>query len=307
MERDRIRVGSFESRVLALLMQADRIFLFRKLFVALSMILVVSGFVFAQNPGSSQKQTSLNSSQPVAVGSKSTTAVSKTVTFYGEPKALGQGQIRSWVSLDTNGNPTAIGLTFSEAALSALPKEPPPGAEGYEISLALPAQAARTAFKHIRFDWNPNGHPPEKVYDVAHFDFHFYTITEEERNGITVKGDDVARSNKQPAAEFVPEGYISVPNSALPRMGAHWVNPLSQELHGQAFTKTFLYGSYNGQLIFAEPMITKAFLETKTNVTEDIKLPAKYAQHAYYPTKYSVRYDPITREYTVALEGMTLR
>lgn len=132
-------------------------------------------------------------------------------------------------------------------------------------------------------------------------------ISEQDRNRITVQGDDVARSEKQPAAEFVPEGYIYVPEPAIPRMGAHWINPLSHEFHGQAFTKTFIYGSYNGNLIFAEPMITKAFLESKTNVTEAISLPAKYERHAYYPTKYSVKYDPATKEYTIALEGMTQR
>jgi hypothetical protein len=305
MERDQISVGSFQSRALAFAMQADRIFLFRKLFVALSMILVISAVVFAQSPASRSEQTSLNSSQPFAASNSE--AVPKTVTFVGESKPLGKGQVRSWVMLDGSGNPTAIGLTFNEAALSSLPAEPPPGAEGTEISLALPSQAARTAFNHVGLWWNPHGHPPEKIYDTAHFDFHFYMISEQERNGITVQGDDVARSNKQPAAEFVPEGYIYIPDSAIPRMGAHWVNPLSTELHGQTFTRTFLYGSYNGQLIFGEPMITKAFLETKTDVTEPIKLPAKYARHAYYPTKYSIRYDPIRREYTVALEGMTLR
>jgi hypothetical protein len=54
-------------------------------------------------------------------------------------------------------------------------------------------------------------------------------------------------------------------------------------------------------------MITRAFLEAKTNITEAIKQPAKYQQPGYYPTKYSVRYDPIKKEYTVALEGLTLR
>jgi hypothetical protein len=303
MERDQISVRSFQSRALALAMQVDRIFLFRKLFVALSIILVVSGVAFAQRPASRLEQTSLNSSQPVAVGK----GVSKAGTFVGETKPLGNGQVRSWVTLDGSGNPTAIGLTFGEAVLSNLPKEPPPGAEGTEVSLALPSEAASTAFKHVGLWWNPHGHPPASIYDVAHFDFHFYTITEQERSAITVEGDDVARSNKQPAAEFVPEGYVYIPDSAIPRMGAHWVNPLSSEFHGQAFTRTFLYGSYNGQLIFGEPMITKDFLETKTDVTEPIKLPAKYALHAYYPTKYSVRYDPVKREYTVALEGMTLR
>jgi hypothetical protein len=36
-------------------------------------------------------------------------------------------------------------------------------------------------------------------------------------------------------------------------------------------------------------------------------LPQKYAKPGYYPTKYSVRYDPVNKEYTVALEGMVLR
>jgi hypothetical protein len=305
MKRDQISAKGFQSRVLTLAMRVDRIFLFRKLFVALSIILVVFGLVFAQTTATSQRQTIQNSSQPVAVGESST--ASKVVTFFGEAKSLGKGKVRSWVSLDADGNPTAIGLTFNEEALATLPQEAPMGMEGTEVSLLLPSQASRTAFNHIGLDWNPHGHPPEKIYDVPHFDFHFYMITEQQRNGITVQGDDLARTQKQPAAEFVPEGYIYVPDSAIPRMGAHWVNPLSGELHGQAFDKTFLYGSYDGQLIFAEPMIAKSFLEMKTDVTEAIKLPAKYARRAYYPTKYSVRYNPVTKEYTIALEGMTLR
>jgi hypothetical protein len=227
--------------------------------------------------------------------------------IFGETKPLGNGVARSWVSLDSNGNPTAIGLTFNEEALSNLPKEPPPGAEGTELSLALPPQASATAFKHIMLNWNPHGHPPTSIYDLPHFDFHFYTISEEERGGIKVSGDDLVKSRKKPDAAFVPEGYVYVPDSEVPRMGAHWVNPLSKELQGQKFTSTFLYGSYDGRLVFAEPMITKAFLETKANLTETLSQPVKYESNAYYPTKYSVRYDPATKEYTVALEGMTLR
>jgi hypothetical protein len=54
-------------------------------------------------------------------------------------------------------------------------------------------------------------------------------------------------------------------------------------------------------------MITRAFLETKVNVSEYIKLPAKYAKPGYYPTRYSIKYDPVKKEYVVALEGMVLR
>jgi hypothetical protein len=305
MNTKQVSANSFQGRALRLMMGADRIFLFRELFVVLAMVLGITGLVFAQSPANHGNQTHRSVVKNATAGESLNDAQEKTII--GETKPLGQGQARSWVKLDGKGNPTAIGLTFSEAALSGLPAELPPGAESTELSLALPAEAAATAFKHIGLNWNPHGHPPEKVYDLAHFDFHFYMIAEAERAGITAKGDDLLKSRKEPAAEFVPEGYIHVPDSEVPRMGSHWVNPRSKELQGQTFTTTFLYGSYDGRFVFAEPMIAKAFLETKTNVTELIKLPAQYARKAYYPTKYSVRYDPIKKEYTVALEGMTLR
>jgi CRISPR/Cas system CMR-associated protein Cmr5 small subunit len=304
MNQNQLTVNSFQSRVVKLMMSFDRIFLFRKLFVMLAMLLLVTALAFAQSSVNRSSHNRLKSSKADAAG-KSLNAV-KERTILGETKQLGAGEVRSWVSLDSNGNPTAIGVTFSEAALSTLPKEPPPGQEGTEVSINFP-QEAGIPFKHIGLDWNPNGHIPAHIYDVPHFDFHFYTITEKERDRITVQGDDVARSQKQLPTEFLPEGYIYVPDAVVPRMGNHMINPLSKELHNQAFTSTFLYGSYDGRLIFAEPMITKAFLEAKTNITEVIKQPAKYQQPGYYPTKYSVRYDPVKKEYTVALEGMTLR
>ncbi len=302
---NQVSVNSFQGRAFRLVMGVDRIFLFRELFVALAMVLVVTGMVFAQHPVNQGSQSNLSISQPNGINTNLNDA--KETTIVGETKTLGKGQARSWINLDKSGNPTAVGLTFGEEALATLPTGPLPGEGWMEVSLALPPQASATAFKHIGLNWNPNGHSPAKIYDVAHFDFHFYMITEAERTGITATGDDLLRAKKQPAAEFVPAGYIYVPDSEHARMGAHWVNPLSKELQGQAFSTTFIYGSYNGSLIFAEPMITKSFLETKTNVTELIKLPAQYARKAYYPTKYSVRYDPIKKEYTIALEGMTLR
>ena len=289
MSTHKVIAESFQRRVLAAVMRFDRIFLRRELFVALATVLMVSGLVFAQRPARR-------------------IAATKEQTIVGETKPLGAGTARSWVRLDRSGNPTAVGVTFSENALETLPKEPPAGAEGVGISLELPAQASKTAFRHIGLDFNPHGHEPVKIYDTAHFDFHFYMISETEREGITATGDGLLKGNKQPAAEYIPEGYVNVPNSVVPRMGSHWVNPLGRELNGQQFTTTFLFGSYDGRLIFAEPMITKSFLETKTNVTELIKLPKSYERRGtYYPTKYTVRYDAAAKEYTVALEGMTLR
>jgi hypothetical protein len=267
-------------------------------FATLLIVLAVSGLVLAQPRQRGRERSSVPS---LAVVMEKFSP--KAGTFIGDNRPLGNGTIRSWVTLDKNGDPTAIGVTFSEAALSGLPAKEP----DTEYLLSLPPQASATAFNHIGLDWNVKGHQPTGVYDVPHFDFHFYTITPQERDRITAQGDDLARVNRQPSAEYMPAGYVLVPDSAVPRMGSHLANPRSGELHGQPFTKTFLFGSYDGHIIFYEPMITRSFLESKANITEFINLPARYSKSGYYPTKYSVKYDPKNKEYTVSLEGMTRR
>jgi hypothetical protein len=288
------------SKDTARLRRRSRWVFYRKLLTGFALAGLVAGAAFAQN-NSAQRQSA---SHLVTAANEASNA---PTTFFGTASPLGNGSVRSWVKLDKDGKPTAIGVTFSEAALSGLPKEPPAGQEGTEHILALPPEAGVTGFNHIMINWNPHGHPPGQVYDTAHFDFHFYTISPEARERITAQGDDKAKTRRQPPAEYVPAGYIYAPDSEIPRMGGHWVDPQSNEFRGQPFTRSFLYGNYDGQIIFWEPMITKAFLETRTNVTEIIKLPAKYARPGYYPTEYSVKYDPASKQFTIALEGLTLR
>lgn len=274
--------------------------------VALMTILAISMLVVAQTGASRQRPTDSPAYASTAAVDKGSTPAGPAI-YTGTAMPVGNGAVRSWVRLDQNGSPTAIGVTFDEAALDGLPAEPPPGQLGTEYVLALPPEAKATAFDHVYMNWNPHGHQPSTIYDVGHFDFHFYTISSQARTQITAKGDDLAKTQRRPAAEFVPEGYVYAPNSEEPQMGAHWIDPVSHEFHGHSFTRTFLYGSYDGQLIFFEPMITRAYLLTKPEVTEPIKLPARYAKSGYYPTRYSVKYDAAKKEYTVALEGMTLR
>ncbi|HEX8141605.1 MAG TPA: DUF5602 domain-containing protein [Pyrinomonadaceae bacterium] len=274
---------------------------YRKLLAGVALSLLVAGSAWAQSPAQRQ---SANNLLP-ATGESATAPVAGT--YFGEARPLGNGIIRSWVKLDKDGKPTAIGLTFTEAALAGLPQAMREGMEETEVVLALPPEAGATAFNHIGVNWNPKGHEPAKVYDLAHFDFHFYMISPEARNRITAQGDDRAKARRQPPQEYIPAGYIYAPDSEVPRMGGHWANPQSNEFQGQPFTRTFLYGNYDGQIIFMEPMITKAFLETRASVTEILKQPARYARPGYYPTSYSVKYDPATKQYTVALEGLTLR
>ena len=269
----------------------------RTVSIALALLLLIIGMAFTQGAAFGA-QKKLISNAP---------AKGKAGTFVGATKPLGSGTVRSWVTLNEAGKPVAVGLTFTESAFKTAPTELPSGRENVVLNLQLPKEAAATAFDHIGFDWNPMGHPPANIYTVPHFDIHFYTISVKEQERITAQGDDVQKCYQKPAAEYIPAGYILPPDTAVPRMGAHWIDPNSRELNGQPFTRTFLYGNYEGKIIFYEPMIAKSFFETKASLTEDIKLPQKYAKPGYYPTKYSVSYDAVKKEYTVALEGMTLR
>ncbi len=57
-------------------------------------------------------------------------------------------------------------------------------------------------------------------------------------------------------------------------------------------------------MIFVEPMVTLAYLNTRPNLTFPVKAPAQYSRRGYYPTHYSVRYDKHSRAYIAALGGL---
>jgi hypothetical protein len=224
---------------------------------------------------------------------------------------MGHGVAYAWTKEDAAGNPVAVGVTFTESALSGLPTEKPnTGFDGYEFPLALPKNGAtaKTPFDHVALEWMPKGHIPPGIYDVPHFDVHFYMTPVSERLKITLDADDMVRCRKQPDAKLMPEGYIYAPDSEIKFMGAHWVDLATPELNGKPFTYTFLFGSYNGNVMFYEPMVTMEYLKRKPNLVEAIKQPRE-VQHPglYYPTKYTIRYDETRHEYTVTLEGFEKR
>lgn len=227
----------------------------------------------------------------------------------GKAEVLGNGLVWSWAKLDKKGKPTSVGITMTETALEGLPdvKQMPKGPEPMmEIMLDVPKVKGLT-FDHIGFDWNPVGHPPVKIYDLPHFDVHFYTIDMKTRREMMPKTAGMKRAAKAPAPRFIPAGYILPPDTIVPQMGAHWISKGAKELAGNPFSTTFLYGTYNGATAFYEPMVTTAFMQTKPNFTENLATPTAYAKPGYYPTRYRVQYNPQRKEYTIALDGLTYR
>lgn len=233
-------------------------------------------------------------------------------TIEGAAQPLGQGSARSWVTLDAQGTPQAVGITLSEAALQGLPTTAAGGHAASEITLKLPAEAAATGIDHIEIDWNPQGHEPDPIYGVAHFDFHFYLITQAQQQAIVPSDPAYAtKAARLPAATYVPTGYVPPPGdpvaNTVPQMGIHWVDPSSPEFNGKPFTSTFIYGSYDGRFTFVEPMVTKAFLDSKPDFVHDVAQPSRVAFSGYYPSRYRVSYDASAKVYRIVLDGLVRR
>jgi hypothetical protein len=219
-------------------------------------------------------------------------------TYYGPSVSVGDGNARAWVMVNPAGKPTSVGINFSEQALNGLPDQVE------EYVLELPKEAKSSLYKHFTFGWNPQGHEPPGTYDLPHFDIHFYMISNEEREAIT--GLAPPAMDPAPAAKYIAANYIQTPGR-VPMMGAHWVDVLSPEFNGSKFTKTFIYGTLNKEVIFHEPMITREYLLTKPTEVIAIRQPEAYQKSGYYPVKYSIKYNSTSKEYTVSLEGLTYK
>ena len=229
-------------------------------------------------------------------------------TAYGRPAKVGNGTARTYITL-TNGVPE-IGVAMTEAALDGLPDADGAGgvhAHGhttFETVLDLPS-ANPTPFRHVLLNWNPGGHEPPGIYDTPHFDFHFYVIDSREREAIDPADPEYQRkAERQPDAAWIPERYVMPAPLPFARMGVHWVDTTSAELRGEPFTRTFIYGSWDGEVIFGEPMVTKAFLETRPQFSATLPAPPRGRGDGFYPEGYSVRWDEASREYRIALTGL---
>lgn len=256
----------------------------------------------------------------------------KTKTYYGEPEVMGQGTARTYVRLDGNGAPTAIGVIFPKTVLEGLPAKRNTTSrcfdkngngkidehgecEGdYETRLSLPSGLASRSdlvVKWVGFNWNPEGHDPAGVYDVPHFDFHFYIVDRNMIDGIGsgpcayfMNCDDYKRAISPVPAKYVAPDYISV-NAAVAGMGNHLVDSKAPELSTppQKFTHTWIFGAYGGHIIFYEPMITREFLRSRPSECTPVRQPQAWEKTGYEPTKHCIR-ESNSGEYTVSLEGL---
>lgn len=242
---------------------------------------------------------------------------------YGVPQKIGNGMVRTYVVLDAKaGNtPLEVGVALDATALTGL------SSQMQMLHLAMPA-GAPAPYDFVMFDWNPQGHPPMTVYNVPHFDFHFYTVPEAEVMAILPTASNwVSGANAWPTDVPMFYGAPTPPGLAhtetVPMMGLHWSDIRSPELqkflpsppgnpaNWSAFTKTFIYGSWAGKFTFLEPMITLDYLRTNPNDDIGVPQPANaaiaFGEAGWYPSRYRITYDAQAKEYRVALAGLLLK
>jgi hypothetical protein len=264
-----------------------------------------------------------------------TESKSVVTRFTGPASQLGDGTAASYAEVDELNVPKAIGVVFTAAALKNLPTAPSDGnrcldsnhddqidqakecAGWHERVLPLPTELSRRAdmpFKWVLLNWNPNGHIPHGVYDVRHFDVHFYIEVIEKVFAIQrgacgpefVRCDQFARAKLPLPSNYMHPDFKDV-DAIAPAMGNHLVDLTSHEFHGQPFDHTFIYGIYDGRVTFYETMLTLKFLNSKPIECVTIKAVPAVALTGYYPTKTCYRYARDKNEYTVSLEDFELR
>lgn len=221
-------------------------------------------------------------------------------TEYLGPKVpVGNGNAWTYVITDELLEPLSIGVRFDEGALENLPTG---SHHADEFTLDLPDEFPVAPYDHITLDWNEKGHEPPGLYDLPHFDVHFYFINGSQRDKITP--DNMEAFNRPLAPEHLAPDYLETPGG-VPRMGAHIIDLLSPEIAGTGnFTHTFIYGKYDAVVNFLEPMVTKAYLESKPSLNQAIRQPEKWQRSGYYPDKYTINFDEDTGVYSVGLEGL---
>lgn len=229
-------------------------------------------------------------------------------TFYGPQVQIGNGHMRSWINITHSGKPLAIGIEMTGGALNNLPNDPNNHAAGtYHLRLHQKAHAV-TPFDHIMINWNVKGHAPPPIYGSPHFDMHFYKVGMDEVMNTT----NPAKFNILPPAGYIPEAYLFT--GGVPMMGAHWADLLSPEFLPPsnpgyaAFTHTMVYGSYNGEVTFVEPMITRAFLESGATVHKWYRQPKSFSPTGTnYPQRYNIWENDHNGRHYISLDKMVMR
>jgi hypothetical protein len=270
------------------------------------------GFAFSSCQKDALSGSGNNANLAIAPGTE-ISANSSATTYFGNNVILGKGHIRTYVVQDKSGQPLDVGVEFTETAINTV--DMPMKHMGMHCSTYNlrfhPNATKMLPYDHVSLDWAQMGHGPEGVYDVPHFDIHFYMIPTETQMNIVA-------DMPYPAG---PDAFAALPPSTIPQsyfpgpfvemMGTHWIKKdefLPLIMREQNFKHTFIYGSHENKLIFFEPMVTLETIRSKQNIVTAIDQPQDYPiANKYYAANYAITHDAKTKVHRVSLQNMFLK
>ena len=187
----------------------------------------------------------------------------------------------------------------------------------YELVLPLPDAMARrkdVPFKWVLLNWNPHGHIPPGVYDTPHFDVHFYmepiakvfALRAGPCGPELMNCDQYAIAKRPVPSNYVHPDFKDV-DGVVPAMGNHLVDLTGPEFQKQPFTRSWIFGAYEGRIIFYEEMVAHRHLVQQPRSCAPIKQPEGWATAGFYPTVSCLRHDAATGETTVSIERFVFR
>ncbi len=204
----------------------------------------------------------------------------KDNTYIGPEVRVGNGQARTFVTLNGKNVPQEIGVVFMEEALSGLP------ATNTLFTFELNHKAIEaTPFEHVVVGLNPGHALPPSGSIGPHFDVRFFMITNEER--LTIPAPPAPGFDVYPPAGYLPDGVVPYVTTA--QIGRNW--PSGSFVAGQTVNHTMVWGTYNGAVIFINPAVTLATLSSGQSYSVAYPQPQYFAKHGYYPTRYNIYKD----------------
>ncbi|WP_226483345.1 hypothetical protein [Natrinema amylolyticum] len=195
----------------------------------------------------------------------------------------------------------SLGVYFDSAAIDAL------GDEEVAIPLTFPSETTGGdalnlhQFTFLRFNYLPEGHWPEGVYDVPHLDTQFFMLDQSTVEGIEERPATYSIPEAQMPEDHIRPPVVDTNDDGEPDTpiveagrGEPIADPSSSEHQEDGeFTHTCIYGASDpdsdgrGQISLIEPMITVDFADQLDTVVDtELKTPEEYFAAGEYPTSY---------------------
>ena len=213
-------------------------------------------------------------------------------------------EVCTWVVMEGEA-PVELGATIPMSLIEAVPADaemewpPRPLA-----SIPLPVEArSALGIDHMGLNWEAHGHPP-RSFMAQHFDFHFYSISQDEVGAIDCS--DASKPDHIPAGYALPD--IEVPGMGVlvglcvPDMGMHAM-PEADVDATDPFSASMILGYYGGEPVFFEPMVSRDLLLERSDFALPMPAVTGLPTGVRYPTRFRAEFDADAAHYRLIFSG----